>query len=225
MWQGLIRAVELIILLDPEVMEVAARSLRISATSVFLASLICLPFGGCIHFYDFPGKRLLINLIQTFQSVPTVCVGLLVFVFFSRAGIFGGFGLMFTPAVMVIGQIILITPILLGLTVAALSGVDRAIRDTALSLGASNFQAIVLILKEARYAVMAAVIMGFGRAVSEVGIALMVGGNIRGFTRILTTAIALETQRGELELAIALGIVLIFIAFAVNLILHRMQRR
>ena len=132
---------------------------------------------------------------------------------------------MFTPTTMVIGQMILVTPILLGLTISALSGVDKAIKDTALSLGASDFQAIVVILKEARYAVVAAIIMGFGRAISELGIAIMVGGNISGFTRVLTTAIALETQKGELELAIALGIILLSLAFIVNLVLNRIQQR
>ena len=224
-WHAFIKAIELIVSLDPEVMEIAGRSLGISATSVILASLICLPLGSLIHFYHFPGKRILINVIQTLFSIPTVCIGLLVFVLFSRAGPIGGLGLMFTPTTMVIGQMILITPILLGLTISALSGVGKAIRDTALSLGASNFQAIVVILKEARFAVVAAIIMGFGRAVSELGIALMVGGNIRGFTRVLTAAIALEAQKGELELAIALGIILLSLAFIVNLVLNRIQQR
>ncbi len=224
-WHAFIKAIELIVSLDPEVMEIAGRSLGISATSVILSSLICLPLGGLIHFYHFPGKRILINAIQTLFSIPTVCIGLLVFVLFSRAGPIGGFGLMFTPTTMVIGQMILITPILLGLIISAVSGVGKAIRDTALSLGASDFQAIVVILKEARFAVVAAIIMGFGRAISELGIALMVGGNIRGFTRVLTTAIALETQKGELELAIALGIILLSLAFIVNVVLNRIQQR
>lgn len=224
-WHGLTKAIELIVSFDPEVMEIAGRSLIISVTSALLASLICLPIASLIHFHHFPGKRILINVIQTFFSLPTVCVGLFVFVLFSRAGPIGGVNIMFTPTIMVIGQMILVTPILLGLTISALSGVDKAIRDTALSLGASDFQAIVVILKEARYAVVAAVIMGFGRAISEVGIALMIGGNIRGFTRVLTTAISLETSKGELELSIALGIILIFIALMVNVALNRIQQR
>lgn len=224
-WQGFIKAIELIISLDPEVVEIAGRSLMISATSVILSSLICLPLGGLIHFYHFPGKRILINVIQTFFSVPTVVIGLFVFVLFSRAGPIGGVNIMFTPTIMVIGQMILVTPILLGLTISALSGVDKAIRDTALSLGASDFQAIVVILNEARYAVVAAVIMGFGRAISEVGIALMIGGNIRGFTRVLTTAMLLETSKGELELSIALGIILLSLALIVNVALNRIQQR
>jgi len=224
-WHGFIKAIELIVSLDPEVMEIAGRSLMISVTSCLLASLICIPLASLIHFHKFPGKRILINVIQTLYSLPTVCVGLFVFVLFSRAGPLGGTNLLFTPTVMVLGQMILITPILLGLTISALSGVDKAILDTAISLGASGFQVAVVVLREARYAVLAAIIMGFGRAISEVGLSLMVGGNIRGFTRVITTAISLETSKGELELSIALGIILIFIALMVNFVLNRMQQR
>ena len=224
-WHGLTRAIELIISLDPEVMEIAARSLMISVTSTLLASLFCLPLGSLIHFHSFPGKRIVISLIQTFFSIPTVAIGLFVFVLFSRAGPLGGLNLLFTPTVMVLGQMILITPILLGLTISAASGVDRAILDTARSLGASGFQTAIVVLREARFAVIAAVIMGFGRAISEVGIALMVGSNIKGFTRVITTAISLETSRGDLELSIALGIILIFIALVVNVVLNRIQQR
>ncbi len=224
-WQGFTRAIELIVSLDPEVMEIAGRSLMISVTSALLASLICLPVASLIRFHNFPGKRILINLIQTFFSIPTVAIGLFVFVLFSRAGPLGGLNLLFTPTVMVLGQIVLITPILLGLTISALSGVDKAILDTARSLGASGFQTAIIVLKEARFAVMAAVIMGFGRAISEVGIALMVGGNIRGFTRVITTAISLETSKGDLELSLALGIILIIVALTINIILNRIQQR
>ncbi len=224
-WQGLVKAIELIVSFDPVVMEIAGRSLMISLTSALLASLICLPISGLIHFNQFPGKRVLLNIIQTFFSIPTVTIGLFVFVLLSRAGPLGGLNLMFTPTAMVIGQMILVTPILLGLTISALSGVDKAILDTARSLGASNFQSMIVVLREARFAVVAAIIMGFGRAISEVGVALMVGGNIKGFTRVITTAISLETSKGELELAIALGIILIFLALIVNIVLNRIQQR
>ncbi len=224
-WHGLTKAIELIVSLDPEVMEIAARSLRISVTSALLASLVCVPLASLIHFHHFRGKRILINLIQTFFSIPTVAIGLFVFVLFSRAGPLGGLNLLFTPTVMVLGQMILITPILLGLTISAVSGVDKAILDTARSLGASGFQTAIVVLREARFAVMAAIIMGFGRAISEVGIALMVGGNIRGFTRVITTAISLETSKGDLELSIALGIILISIALIINIILNQIQQR
>lgn len=224
-WHGLIEAIELIISLDPEVLEIAGRSLAISGISCVLASLLCLPLGSLIHFHNFPGKRALINIIQTLFSLPTVVVGLFVFVLFSQAGPFGQAGILFTPTVMVIGQMILITPILLGFTISALSGVSREIVDTATSLGASGFQTVLLVLREARYAVLAAVIMGFGRAISEVGCAMMVGGNIRGFTRTITTAISLETSKGELELSIALGIILLSLALIVNVVLNRLQQR
>jgi tungstate transport system permease protein len=223
--KSFLRAVELIVNLDPEVTGITWRSLYISATSTILASLICVPLGGMIHFRSFSGKRGLISIIQTFYSLPTVCIGLLVFVLFSRVGPLGRLGILFTPTVMVIGQMILITPILLGLTISALSGVDRTIKDSTLSLGATELQAIWAIIKEARFAVWAAVVMGFGRAVSEVGCAMMVGGNIRGFTRVLTTAISLETQKGELELALALGIILISLALLINVIVNTIQQR
>ncbi len=224
-WDGLTKAIELIVSLDPEVIEIAGRSLMISVTATFLASLVCLPLASLIHLHRFPGKRLLINIIQTLFSLPTVVIGLFVFVLFSRAGPLGGLDLMFTPTLMIIGQAILITPILLGLIISALGGVDKAMVDTAVSLGASNPQVARAVIREARYAVTVAVIIGFGRAISEVGLAIMVGGNIRGFTRVLTTAISLETSKGELELSIALGIILLSIALIVNLALNRIQQR
>ena len=220
LWEAFLQAIQLIVTLDSEVVEIALRSLAISATAVVLASLICIPIGGMIHFRNFHGKRVLINVIQTFYSIPTVCVGLFVFILISRAGPLGGLNLLFTPAAVAIGQMVLITPILMGLTISALSGVDKAIKDSALSSGATEFQAISTIIKEARFAVAAALIMGFGRAISEVGAAMMLGGNIRGYTRVLTTAISLETQKGELVLALALGIILIALALIINTVVN-----
>ena len=225
LWQGLVKAVELIITLDPEVMEIAGRSLRIAVTSAIIGSIIFIPIASFISFRQFPGKRTLINLIQTFYSMPTVVIGLFVFVFISRKGPLGELELMFTPTAIVIGQVILIAPILLGLTISAFNGVDKTLIDTARSLGASSMQITLLVIREARFTVMAAVIMGFGRAISEVGISMMVGGNIRGFTRVITTAISLESSKGDLELALALGIILIFIALVVNIIMNRVQQR
>ena len=167
----------------------------------------------------------MVNVIQTFYSVPTVVIGLFVYVLFSQAGPLGGLNLLFTPTVMVLGQMILITPILLGLTISAVSGVDKAIVDTARSLGASSLQTAILVLREARFAVTAAVLMGFGRVIAEVGIALMVGMNIRGFTRVITTTISLESSKGNIELSIALGIILLFVALAINMALNRIQQR
>ncbi|MEE8413032.1 MAG: ABC transporter permease [Dehalococcoidales bacterium] len=224
-WNGFISAIELIVTLDGEVLQIAGRSLSLASTSTLLASIICLPLASLIHFKNFPGKRSLLNLIQTFYSVPTVVIGIFVFVFFRRIGPFGELGLLFSPAAIVIGQMILIIPILLGLTISALRGVNQDIIDTAKSLGASSLQTMFLILKEARFAVMAAVTMGFGRAISEVGISLMVGMNIRNFTRTITTAISLETSRGDIELSIALGMILLAIALIINIALNRIQQR
>jgi tungstate transport system permease protein len=225
LWQGLIKAIQLVITFDSEVVAVAGMSLWISATSSSISALICLFLGSLIHFNRFWGKRVLISIIQTFFSVPTVAVGLFVFVLFSRFGPLGGLDLMFTPAVMIIGQVLLIIPVMLGFIISALSGVDKAVVDTTISLGANHFQTAIAILREARFAVLAALIMGFSRAISEVGLSLMVGGNIKGYTRTITTAISLETSKGELELSIALGIILISIALVINVILNRVQQR
>lgn len=224
-WHALVTAIRLIVSLDPEVVDIAVRSLWISTMASVIAALGCIPLASVIHFNRFAGKRGVISLIQTLFSIPTVIVGLFVFVLFSRAGPLGGFNLLFTPGAMVIGQVLLIVPIMLGLTLSALSGVDPVLVDTAVSLGASGVQTALTILREARFAVMAAVIMGFGRAISEVGLAIMVGGNIKGFTRVITTAISLETAKGELELAMALGIILFAIALIINIALNRIQQR
>ncbi|MDM7912813.1 MAG: ABC transporter permease [Methanotrichaceae archaeon] len=222
---GFVRAVELIVTLNPAVVEVTKRSLSISLSSILLASLYCIPLAGLIEFRSFWGKRSLINLIQTLYSLPTVTVGLLVFLLLSRSGPLGSLNLLFTPAGMVIGQTILITPIMIGLTIAALGGVGSQIRDTARSLGATEFQIIVTVIKEAKPAVLAAVLLGFGRALSEVGVAMMIGGNIGGYTRVLTTSIALETSMGNIEFSIALGIILLSISLIINLAVNWVQGR
>jgi tungstate transport system permease protein len=223
--EGLIKALHLIASLDPEVVEITRRSLAISSTSCSLTTVFAIPLGSLIHFAHFRGKRALVSVIQTLYSLPTVVVGLLVFVLFSRAGPLGGLDLMFTPTVMVIGQVILVMPLMLGLVISALSGVDKAVPETAVSLGASRLQMGLITLREAKYAVLTAVIMGFGRAFSEVGLAMMAGGNIRGFTRTLTTAISLETSKGDIELSLALGIILLLIALAINITVNRLQHR
>jgi tungstate transport system permease protein len=222
---SLTKAIELLISFDPDVMEIAGRSLSISGTACLLASLICIPLGSLIHFHHFPGKRVLINIIQTLFFLPTVLVGLFLLVLLSRTGPLGELGILFTPTAMVIGQMILITPLLLGLTISALSGVNKEIVDTATSLGASGFQTVWLVLREARYAVLVAVLIGFGRAISEVGCAVMVGGNIKGATRVITTVITLEAGKGNLEMAMALGIILLFLALIINIVLNRLQQR
>ena len=206
-------------------LEITATTLAISGSSTFLAALIFVPLACLIHFHDFRGKRLLVTIIQTFYSLPTVFVGLLAFMAFSKEGPLGIFGILFTPQVMVIGQVFLIAPIITGLTISALSGVAPEIKDTAVSLGASRFQTIRTILMEARYATLTAVLVGFGRAISEVGLAIMVGGNIEGYTRVLSTAIALETTQGNIGLPLALGMILISLALVVSVLVNRLQQR
>jgi len=206
-------------------LEITATTLAISGSSTVLAAMLWVPLGCLIYFHEFRGKRLLINIIQTFYSLPTVFVGLLVFMAFSSDGPLGYFGILFTPQVMVIGQVFLIGPVVTGLTISALSGVGPEIRDTAITLGASRVQTIRTVLYEARYATLTAVLIGFGRAVSEVGVAIMVGGNIAGFTRVLSTSIALGVGEGKTAEPLALGMILISIALAVSILANRLQQR
>ena len=170
-WNGLLKAIQLILSLDPEVMQITGRSLWIAATSCTASFfLIALPLGSVIHFNNFRGKKLLISTIQTLFSLPAVAVGLIVFVLFSRAGPLGIFGLYLTPWVMIIGQMMLITPVMLGLIISALSSINKAIPETAIALGANQFQASIVTIREARYGILTAMVMGFGRAISEVGV-------------------------------------------------------
>ena len=159
-------------------------------------------------------------LIQTLYSVPTVVVGLMLYLLLSRSGPLGYFGLLWTPEGMIIGQMVLIIPITTGLVLSALSSIDRNISDTLISLGATGFQTVVQVIKEARFAILSALILGFGRAISEVGVAMMIGGNIAGQTRVLTTAIALQTGLGDFGFSIALGIILLAIALVIVIIMN-----
>lgn len=206
-------------------MEYAWRSLRVSAASTLLATAVCVPLGALISFRNFRGKRFLVSLIQTLYSLPTVCVGIFVLVFISKAGPLGSLRLLYTPTAMVIGQAVLISPVMTGLTISALSGVDKSIKDTTLSLGASEFQAIWATVKEARFAIGAAFILGFGRAISEVGVAWILGGNIDGYTRTLTTAISYESSMGDYAFALALGIILLCAALVIAVMVNVVQQR
>lgn len=217
---GLSQAVSLIVTLNPDVMQIAALSLYISLSATILAALIAIPAGGFIHFHEFYGKRALLILIQTLYSIPTVVVGLVLYLLISKAGPLGFLGLLFTPAGMILGQTVLIIPIMMGLVISALGGVDRNISDTLVSLGATNLQKIIEIVKEARFAILSAVVLGFGRAIAEVGVAMMVGGNIDTQTRVLTTAITLETGMGKFGFSIALGIILLTVALVVVVVLN-----
>ncbi|MEN6341884.1 MAG: ABC transporter permease [Methanospirillum sp.] len=221
--EGFVQAVNLIVSLNPEVLEITGRTIYISLSATLIGTVIALPVAGLIASREFPGKRGLTYVIQTLYSLPTVIIGLLLFLLISSSGPLGQFHLLFTSTGMIIGQTILVLPILIGLTIAALAAIDPLVRDTLVSLGATGTQQLFALLREARFALLAAVALAFGRAISEVGVAIMIGGNIRGFTRILTTAISLETGRGNISLSIALGIILLAIALVVNLGVNLLQ--
>jgi len=198
--------------------------LRVSCTAIIFAIIIGVPLGFIIATRQFPGKRTVATILNTLMALPTVVVGLTVYAFISRRGPLGMFGLLYTQTAMVIGQIILATPIIAALTMSAIQGVDVKVRKTALTLGATATQAAWTVLSEAKFGLMAAIIAGFGRIIAEVGSAMMIGGNIKGSTRTITTAIALETSKGEFGLGIALGIILLIIAFGINILLHHFQK-
>lgn len=225
LWDAFVQAIHLIVSFDPEVMDIAWRSLWIATASTAICVLICLPLGSMIHFNHFRGKHLLISMLQTLFSLPTVAVGLIVYVLFSHAGPLGVLDLVFTPQLMVIGQALLVMPMMLGLVISALSGVDKAVMETATSLGANRAQAYIINMREAKFPLMTAVVMSFGRGISEVGLSLIVGGNIAGYTRTLTTGINLYAQMGDIDKAIALGIILIFIALIINIAIYVFQKK
>lgn len=214
----------LIFRFDAELYFVVWTSIKISMTSVLLASIFCIPLAMVFSARKFPGKSFLQSLLNTLMAMPTVVVGLFLFGVLSRQGPLGGWGLLYTQTAMVMGQFILIFPIILNLSIAAANTADPRIKTTSIALGASKSQQVLLFMKEVRFAMMAAVVAGFGRAIGEVGVAMMLGGNIEGYTRTMTTAIALETSKGEFEFALALGMLLLLVAFLVNSILERFQK-
>jgi tungstate transport system permease protein len=209
---------------DPEVMDITLRTLLLSSSATVVACVISGPLAAAIHFRSFRGKSALIGLVQTFYSVPTVFIGLLVYLSLSRGGPLGGLGCLFTPQAIVAGQALLGVPVVMGLTITTLRGVGPGVHDTALGLGASRLQAALAVVQQARHAWATVVLMAFGRAVSEVGVAMMVGGNIRGYTRTLTTAISLGVGRGDNAEAVALGIVLLSVALAVTVLANAAGR-
>lgn len=221
--ESVVSAIKLIFGLNSDVFVVVWTSIRISVVAVVLASLFSIPMGLVVALKTFTGKRLLIQILNTLVALPTVVVGLLLYGILSRQGPMGDFGLLYTPTAMVIGQCVLITPVIWSMAISAANSADPRLSDTCIALGANFVQQGFLFLNEVRFTVMAAVVMGFGRAIGEVGIAMMLGGNIEGFTRTMTTAIALETSKGEFEFALALGMLLLLVAFIVNGLLQRFQ--
>jgi tungstate transport system permease protein len=225
LFDSLIKALELIFTFDREVRMAVWTSLSTSGCATVLSGAAGIPIGLWLGISQFRGRRLAITLLNTLMALPTVVVGLLLFGLFSRQGPLGPLGLLFTPLAMIAGQTVLATPIVANLVLAAVTGADARIIKTALTLGATRMQAARQLLREIRFGMMAAVIAGFGRVVAEVGVAMMLGGNIRNSTRTMTTAIALETSKGEFAFGLSLGMILLGVALLVNLGLNLLQQR
>ena len=222
---SLLAAVALILSFDREVQLAVWTSLYTACVAIVIAAAFGIPVGLWLGLRRFPGRRILITLLNTLMAMPTVVIGLVLFGLFSRQGPLGEFGLLFTPVAMIIGQTVLAIPIVANYVLACGKGADHRVIDTARTLGATHFQASVQLIREIRFGVMAALIAGFGRVIGEVGVAMMLGGNIRGSTRTMTTAIALETSKGEFVFGLSLGLVLLCVALIVNLFLNILQQR
>ena len=224
-WQGILQAFGLLLHGDPEVFEITLLSLRVSGIATGISLLIGLPLGTWLALGRFLGRDFLLSLINTGMALPPVVVGLWVSIFLWRSGPLGDLRLIYTPTAIVIAQTIIAAPVVTGLTVAALQQIKPELRLQLLGLGASQTQMILALWREARLPLLAALMAGFGSVISEVGASMMVGGNIRHQTRVLTTATVLETGRGEFALAIALGLILLLLAYLVNLALTWLQQR
>ncbi|MCG8334358.1 MAG: ABC transporter permease [Proteobacteria bacterium] len=225
LWDSLVSALYLALSLNKELYEIVLVSLKVSSSSTIIASIFGVPLGMLIAFETFRGKRLLITILNTMLALPTVAIGLFVYALISRRGLFGPLDLLYSQNAIVLGQVILITPVVATFTIAAVNHIDTRYRKTALTLGANRMQATLVVFREARYGIVAAIVAAFGRVISEVGISMMLGGNAKGFTRTITTAMALEYDKGEFVLAVALGVILLAISFGLNLLFHVLQGR
>lgn len=224
-WEGLRKALELLLTLDPEVLRITLLSLKVSGIATLLSVILGLGLALAVALNEFPGKRLLIALVNTGMGLPPVVVGLFVTVLLWRNGPFGFMGILYTPAAIILAQSVIATPIIAGLGLAALQHLPPGLRLQILALGATRPQMVWLLLKEARLPLLAAVMAGFGGVISEVGASIMVGGNLKGSTRVLTTATVMETSRGNFDVAFALSFILLLLAFGVNALLTHLQQR
>jgi tungstate transport system permease protein len=222
--ESLLAALSLITSLDANIYRIVLTSVYISIIATLIAALMAIPAGVAMALNNFTGKASLQHLLNTLMSMPTVVIGLLLYGLFSRLGPLGNWGLLYTPTAVIIAETILIFPIMMNLTIAAVNSADPRLVPTLISLGARPYTLTVHVIRATRYAILAALVTGFGRAIGEVGAAMMLGGNIQGFTRTMTTAIALETSKGEFELGLALGLLLLIIAFALNFALSWLNR-
>ncbi len=223
LWSGLAQAVRLLFTLDPDLVEITLRSLLVTGSAVLIAALIALPLGALLAVRRFRFRRLTIAVLNALMGLPPVVVGLFVYVLFSRSGPLGVLGLLFTPTAMVIAQVIIIVPLMASITQQALRELWSDYRDLLISLNTSLTQRLGTLLWDGRRALLTAALAGFGRAIGEVGAIMVVGGNIDHHTRVLTTAIALETGKGDFALALGLGFVLIGLAIAVNIAIHTLS--
>ncbi len=222
--QSFSAALQLIAQLDAELLNIVLVSLSVSGLATIAASLVGIPAGFFLAYSRLPGQRIYITLLNTLLALPTVVIGLFVYMFISRRGMFGSLELLYTQKAIIIGQFILILPLTTALTIAAISRVDERYRNTAKTLGANAWQTALVVLREGRFGI-AAVISAFGRVISEIGISMMLGGNIKGYTRTMTTAMALEYDKGSFTLAIALGLVLMTLSLLVNIVFQVVQGR
>ncbi len=230
LWQGLLQAIELIFARDPALWEVVQLSLHVTGIALVISTLIGIPIGAFMGLSRFFGRSLLMVFLYTGMGFPPVVIGLFVYLLLSRSGPLGSLDsaiipALFTPGAMVIAQTIIAFPLVAGFTMAAVLGVDPNLRQQVRALGATPWQATLAVLSEARVGVLVSVIAGFGGIISEVGAVMLVGGNIEGKTRVLTTAIVLETRKGNFDLAIALGVILLGLSFLANLLMLQLQGR
>jgi tungstate transport system permease protein len=219
------RELSLILNLDKELWGIIFLSIKVSGTALVAATLLGLPVSALLGFKKFPLRGAIISILNTFMGLPPVVVGLFVYLLLSRSGPLGFLALLYTPAAMIVAQTILAFPIVASLSHSAIVSVDPIIRQASVTLGATPFQVSLAVIGEARYGITSAVIAGLGRVMAEVGAILIVGGNIAGFTRVMTTTIAMETDKGNFELALALGIILLSISLLINLTLYFIQKR
>jgi len=223
--EGIKKAFLLLFTLDPEVMKITLLSLQISGTGTLISLLIGISTGTLVALSQFPGRKVVVSLINTGMGLPPVVVGLFVTIFLWRNGPLGFLGILYTPAAMIIAQAIIATPIVMGISLAAIQALPKNLRLQILALGATRLQMVWILIKEAKLPLLAGIMAGFGGVISEVGASIMVGGNIRGYSRVLTTATVMETSRGNFDIAIALGIILLLVAYFINLILTQIQQR
>ena len=216
-------ALSLVVRLDPDLAEIVLLSLKVSVGAVFLATLIGMPLGAAVALFRFPGRNAIVVMLNALMGLPPVVVGLIVYLILSRAGPLGVFGLLFTPAAMIIAQVFLVTPIIAALTRQVVEDLWTEYEEQLRSLGAGPGRALTALLWDGRFTLLTAVLAGFGRASAEVGAVMIVGGNIDHVTRVMTTAIALEVSKGDLALALGLGIVLVVLSLCVNGVAHAVR--